>query len=371
MKLLALLVLTAATSVAQVPENEGVCIWADGEHRAVLDDLKNPYGGGYGGIGERALRRHHRGHRWAAPTSGKPTLRAECVPDALERLARAAEEDTSCLRNGLVIAKVAYALECNGMAERGIKLLTRVHESLPEEPAGGPGAWRNLRRSVEEQLGLMWFRAGDYEHALAYLNRYRPSGGCGLAVSEDIRQNDRRRARCMVELDLWDDLVALCLKQMQRSFSWRTMCFTEDLIELARRRGEADPVRAVRTALGELGASQEAAFKQAVLHEEILRGPIERRRQGVLELLGNGEWHDEVVAELVASAPEGVLTWEWIFRAPLADRTPSQEHLAFVLAQSGDPRLETVLREDAEARGGVDTFSPLDVWTMYRELLGL
>jgi hypothetical protein len=352
---LALLLHLASTAVA-CPQADTRCPWeADPAcHAALLEGLAPGADAVRDPSAWRLIQRHNAAHGWRGvdvPDAADAPSTQRCDPVLLEAVACAAERG-ACAQTAQAVRRGACALERNGHAERATDLLESLARRL-EVQRTEPTPWRRMSATfvveVDADLGALALRAGDFARALEHLERVRPLGHCGNAMMGEALQNDRRKARCLLELDRAEELGLLCRKNLRSDWTYDGACLAESLCDLFERRDAADPVAAARLRLGLGDRDEEQRFERAARHWRILRMPPAEALEHLPELLERSSQHDAAAEAALRAVPGGVARWARLFAEPADQRTDAQRHLLDLLARTGDLRLEDALVADCGA----------------------
>jgi tetratricopeptide (TPR) repeat protein len=325
--------LIATASLTGSLQEEAVrCTWGEAEHLAVLEGLRPGAGPQARKAVAPALKHHAEEHGWVEWDQEARAAASRCNPASLEAVAEAAKDTT----DSRVIRCVAEALERNGRGTEAVSLLTRARDRHERQPP----TW------LLQELGRVFLRAENYEQALDHFERVTTSSPCGNCADGRALRKDRSIAQCLIGLDRWEDLAALCRKHLGRGFGTGGMCFSEYLLDAAQRRGEVDPAAVARRAL-RLPPEQEAEYEHAARHWLILRMPREEAARHLIELLEGPFGHSGEVQEILQSHPGAISRWARTFEIPRGQRSTSEARMIGILADTGDDRLEWAVQEEA------------------------
>ena len=355
------------TAESNVPGLAARCLWAErGWTSATL-----AFGGSTDPSAIRFAREqldeHARLHGWIGDAgdglSFLVTQTATCPPAALVEFSQL-ERVRLSERQAAAFGMLARAFAENGHVDRAVELLDELRSESIIDPILLRA--RQLRDAATWQAGRLLEQAGRWESALLYLDELRST------ERFDQLALDRSRAHCLAELgrisqleslvygNLMSDtscqLLELLLDAWDRSDSPKGL--EELLIESAQ--SITDPFAKAR-----LQAAVVVRFNSALQHRRVLALRPEFALEQLPSLLDGGDHHLEVQLALRAIGPAAVPYIQKHADNLSTDQLRLNHELYAILAATGLPDLEDVIRNvDEESRG----FPYLEIWRAARAL---
>ena len=333
------------------------CIWAErGWVSATL-----AFGKSSVRFAREELDEHARLHGWIGQAgdglSFLVTQTAACPPAALVELSQL-ERVRLDEQQAAAFGKLARAFAENGHVDRAVQLLDELRSDSALDPSLLRA--RQLRDAASWQAARLFEQAGRWENALVYLDELRSTERFDqLAI-------DRSRAHCLAELGRVNQLESLVIANLMSDASchllelllgaWERSDSPKGLEELL---VESAPSIIDPFAKARLQAAVVIRFNAALQHRRVLELQPEFALEQLPSLLAGGTHHREVQLALHAIGPSAVAYLQKRAENLSPDQLQLNHELHAILAETGLPELEDVIRDvDEESHG----FPYLEIW---------